>query len=151
SLVLNGDFYRVSFINEYTGYTASHRAVYKTTNFGIHWDSVGRVSVQTEQVRSIEFYNENIGWAGTNTPVYKTTNGGRDWFLQIQTGVVYNIFSYSDSLVWTCGNGGRIWHTTTGGTSFINGLSQSSPETFKLYQNYPNPFNIETRIIFDIA
>ena len=146
SIVLNGNFYRVSFVNGNTGYTASTRAVYKTTNFGLSWDSVGRVTPLDKDVTSIEFYNENPGWAGTNSPVYKTTNGGRDWFLQILTGVVYSIYSYSDSLVWTCGNAGRIWHTTTGGISFINNVSSEAPGDFKLYQNYPNPFNLQTKL-----
>ena len=66
------------------------------------------------------------------------------------TGVVYSIYSYNDSLVWTCGNAGRIWHTTNGGTSSIQIFSNQIPEEFKLYQNYPNPFNAETKISFSI-
>ena len=150
SLVLNGDFYKVSFINENTGFTASTRAVYKTTNFGISWDSVGRVTPLDIDVTSIDFCNENTGWAGTQAPVYKTTDGGRHWFEQLVTGVVYSIFSFSDSLVWTCGNAGRIWHTTTGGISFINSTSSELPDDFKLFQNYPNPFNSQTKISFSI-
>jgi photosystem II stability/assembly factor-like uncharacterized protein len=150
SLVLNGDFYRVSFINENTGYTASTRAAYKTTNFGISWDSVGRVTPLNFDVTSIEFCNENTGWAGTQAPVYKTTNGGRDWIEQFVTGVVYSISAHNDSLVWTCGNGGRIWHTTNGGISFVNQISNEIPDDFSLYQNYPNPFNPGTIINFAI-
>lgn len=147
----SGDFYRVSFINENTGYTASTRAVYKTTNFGVSWDSMGRVTDLNIDVTSIEFCNESNGWAGTQAPVYKTTNGGRNWFEQFITGVVYNIFSYNDSLVWTCGNAGRIWHTSNGGTSFINPISNEFPGSSELYQNYPNPFNSETTILFEIV
>ena len=150
SLVLNGNFYRVSFINENTGYTASTRAAYKTTNFGISWDSVGRVTPLNFDVTSIEFCNENTGWAGTQAPVYKTTNGGRDWIEQFVTGVVYSISAHNDSLVWTCGNAGRIWHTTNGGISFVNQISNEIPDDFSLYQNYPNPFNPGTIINFAI-
>ncbi|HMQ70724.1 MAG TPA: T9SS type A sorting domain-containing protein, partial [Ignavibacteria bacterium] len=146
----NGDFYRVSFINENTGYTASTRAAYKTTNFGISWDSVGRVTPLNFDVTSIEFCNENTGWAGTQAPVYKTTNGGRDWIEQFVTGVVYSISAHNDSLVWTCGNAGRIWHTTTGGICFVNNISSVIPDNFKLFQNYPNPFNGQTKISFSI-
>lgn len=150
SIVFNGNFYRVSFINENTGYTASRRAVYITTNFGISWDSVGRITPLDISVQSIEFCNKNIGWAGTTAPVYKTTDGGRNWFLQFVTGVVYSIYSFNDSLVWTCGNGGRIWNTTTGGISFINNISSALPYDLKLFQNYPNPFNSQTKITFSI-
>jgi len=150
SLVFTGDFYRVSFINDYTGYTASKRAVYKTTNFGSDWDSVGNIPVSLGSVLSVEFCNENTGWAGTQYQIFKTTNGGRDWFSQIGTGVIYNITSFNDSLVWACGNGGRIWHTMNGGTSNLNNISNSIPSIFKLYQNYPNPFNPTTNIKFDL-
>ncbi|MBV6479902.1 MAG: Ycf48-like protein [Ignavibacteria bacterium] len=150
SIVQNGDLYRVSFINENTGFTASRRAAYKTTNFGLSWDSVGNIPVQMGSVTSAEFSSENTGWAGTQYQIYKTTTGGRVWFLQILTGVVYNIYSVNDSLVWTCGNGGRIWHTTTGGISFVTNLSNNVPENFELKQNYPNPFNSTTTINFHI-
>lgn len=146
----SGNCYRVSFINENTGYTASDRSAYKTTNFGLNWDSVGSVTSLNIDVTSVEFCNENTGWSGTNSPVYKTTNGGRDWFVQLLTGVVYNIYSHNDSLVWTCGNAGRIWHTTNGGTSSINTISNEIPDGFQLRQNYPNPFNSHTKISFSI-
>ena len=147
SLVLNGDFYRVSFIDENTGYTASHRAVYKTIDFGSVWDSVGYIPAI---VYSISFANEKIGFAGTGYNIWKTTTGGNSWSTQVNTGVVYNICAVSDSLVWTCGNAGRIWHTTTGGISFVNNISSVIPDNFELFQNYPNPFNGQTKISFSI-
>ena len=149
-LASSGDFYRVSFINKNTGYTASTRAVYKTTDFGVSWDSVGRVTTENIDVTSIEFSNENTGWAGTAAHIYKTTNSGGNWYLQVTTGVVYSIYSIHDSIVWTCGNGGRIWHTTTGGNVFVNQISSNIPDRFYLHQNYPNPFNNQTTIKFDI-
>ena len=149
-LASSGDFYRVSFINKDTGYTASTRAVYKTTNFGVSWDSVGKIPQDIYDVTSIEFSNNNTGWAGTQAQIFKTTNGGGYWFLQVTTGVVYSIFSIHDSIVWTCGNAGRIWNTTNGGTSNIENISSHIPENISLFQNYPNPFNSQTTIKFDI-
>lgn len=155
SIVLNGDFYSVSFINEFTGYTSSTRAVYKTTNFGISWDSVGRVTPLDIDVTSIEFCNENTGWAGTQYQIYKTTNGGKNWLIQNSTlpGVVYSLWSYNDSLVWGCGNGGRIWHTIRGGDTIthVNQISLIVPNNFELKQNFPNPFNPTTKIEFSIT
>jgi photosystem II stability/assembly factor-like uncharacterized protein len=150
----SGDFYRVSFIDNYTGYTSSTRAVYKTTNFGVSWDSVGRITPLNIDVTSIEFCNDNTGWAGTQHQMYKTINGGKDWVIQNSTliGVVYSIWSFNDRLVWGCGNGGRIWHTTNGGDTIvnINKITSNVPSGFSLYQNYPNPFNNSTVIKFDI-
>lgn len=146
----SGNFYRVSFIDDFTGYTSSTRAVYKTTNFGTSWDSVGRVTPLDIDVTSIEFVNENTGWAGTANSISKTIDGGGSWNVQVPTGVVYSIFAHSDSIVWACGNGGRIWHTDNGGISNIYNISTSIPEDFELFQNYPNPFNSETKIRFSI-
>jgi len=86
--------------------------------------------------------------------LYKTTNGGRNWLIQNSTlpGVVYSLWAFNDSLVWGCGNGGRIWHTIRGGDTLtnINNNSTSVIKDFKLYQNYPNPFNPTTNIKFDL-
>lgn len=147
----SGNFYKVSFIDDFTGYTTSTRAVYKTANFGKSWDSVGRVTPLNIDVTSIEFSNENIGWAGTTQSISKTTDGGGSWNVQVATGVVYSIYAYNDSLVWTCGNGGRIWHTINGGISFIQTTSTTIPEEFELLQNYPNPFNNSTKLKFKIV
>ncbi|MBV6479905.1 MAG: Ycf48-like protein [Ignavibacteria bacterium] len=152
---VTGDFYRVSFINENTGYTANRRAVYKTTNFGVDWDSVGFLPIQLGSVYSVEFSNDSIGWAATQYQVFKTLNGGNKWRIQnsIKPGVIYSLWSYNDSLVWGCGNGGKIWHTITGGdttTASLNIIFSNILYDFELMQNYPNPFNNQTRIKFRI-
>lgn len=77
SIAGSGDFYRISFIDDNTGFTASMRAAYRTTNFGLSWDSVGRITSLNSDVTSIEFCNENTGWAGTQYQMYKTTNSGK--------------------------------------------------------------------------
>jgi len=143
----SGDFYRVSFINGNTGFTASDRAVYKTTNFGINWDSVGNIPAI---VISIGFSTLKTGYAGTAYSILKSIDGGKSWVPQVSTGVIYDLFSENDSIVWGCGNGGRIWHTKNGGISSVNNNSMISNENFNLSQNYPNPFNITTVFKFQI-
>ncbi|MEO6696293.1 MAG: T9SS type A sorting domain-containing protein [Ignavibacteria bacterium] len=53
---------------------------------------------------------------------------------------------------WTCGTGGRIFNTITGGQLLvkIENISNQIPQHFNLFQNYPNPFNSSTTIKFDI-
>ncbi|MGB3019444.1 MAG: T9SS type A sorting domain-containing protein [Ignavibacteria bacterium] len=144
----SGDFYRVSFINDNTGFTASHRAVFRTTDFGNTWDSIGNIPAI---VSSIDFASCRVGYAGTSYSILKSNDSGSTWTAQVSTGVVYSIESYNDTLIWTCGNAGRIWHTSNGGVSFVENNSTKLPDSFTLHQNYPNPFNSFTRFDYEIA
>ena len=148
AIATSGNFYRVSFINDNTGFTASHRAVYRTTDFGNTWDSIGNIPAI---VRSIDFASSQVGFAGTSYSILKSNDSGATWTFQVSTGVVTSIFSYNEDLVWTCGNGGRIWHTTNGGISFIGNYNTQIPSSLTLHQNYPNPFNSFTRLDYEIA
>ena len=92
-----------------------------------------------------------MGYAGTSYSILKSNDSGATWTAQVSTGVVYSIESYNQVLVWTCGNAGRIWHTTNGGVSFVENNSTKLPDSFTLHQNYPNPFNSFTRLEYEIA
>lgn len=151
SLSGTGNFYRVSFINDFTGYTASHERVYRTTDFGVTWRIVGRVTPLPINITSIEFSNDLTGWAGTTNQICNTIDGGINWSVQVFTGVVYSIYSFSDKIAWTCGNVGRIWHTTNGGTTKVFDDGSEITDDFRLLQNYPNPFNSNTVISFEIS
>lgn len=161
SIAGTGNLYRLSILNDgLTGYVVSSRdLVYKTTDFGISWDSVGFIPNVISQLYSSSFSSDSIGWAGSISGVgiaqlFKTTNGGRNWTYQNQSNIrSYNdIFALNDSLVWTCGGFGTIFHTKTGGDTIVNisQISSTVPENFQLNQNYPNPFNPVTNIEFDL-
>ena len=147
------NFIRMSFINDSVGYMGGE-IVFKTTDFGSTWDSVGAVPFDGEQAYCIEFADENTGYSGGTTgTLFKTTDGGHSWVrqdvMQFGTGFYRSIFAYSDSIVWAVGNG-KILFTNNGGLVNLEQLSSEIPVEFILYQNYPNPFNPKTTIKFDI-
>jgi photosystem II stability/assembly factor-like uncharacterized protein len=155
------NLYRLSFVGDY-GWTIGEggnqqlgRLVYRTTNFGISWDSIGRVPYPAGVLNySVFFSNINIGWAGGTTGyIFKTTNGGFNWLQQVSPAIGFrnDFWFYNDSIGWSVGGGGQIFKTTNGGTYV--GLQISNeiiPDKYILYQNYPNPFNNTTIIEFDI-
>lgn len=150
-----GDFYRVSFIDENTGFVigSSSNKVYKTTDFGKSWSEIGYVEGVPGFLYCSKFTSDSIGWVGGTFYLYKSTNGGVNWKREnLSAGYFNSISAINDSIVWTCGNPGRIWHTTNGGdtTTDISQISENIPESFMLMQNYPNPFNSTTKIKFTL-
>ncbi|HQY21927.1 MAG TPA: T9SS type A sorting domain-containing protein, partial [Ignavibacteria bacterium] len=147
------NFLKVSFVNDSVGYVGGE-IVFKTTNFGVTWDSVGAVPFGVEEAYCIEFADENTGYCGgTAGTLFKTTDGGGTW-VQMQgsffnNGYFRSIYAYSDLIVWAVGNG-KFLFTETGGLVNIEHLSAKIPGDFVLYQNYPNPFNPKTKIKFDV-
>jgi len=150
----NPFLYRVSFINDLTGFTCGFtNVVFKTTDYGTNWDSIGYVDTINSPVVTycIEFADSIVGYAGSSNKLSKTTDGGITWKDQYQSvpGYVRSIYAYSDSIVWLCGFK-KILFTETGGQVNINQINSSIPESFKLHQNYPNPFNPITKIRIEI-
>ena len=155
------NLYRISFVGDF-GWTVGEggplnrgRMVWRTTNFGSSWDSIGRVPYPSNALNySVFFSSLNIGWAGGTTGyTFKTTNGGYNWLQQTvpSNGFRNDIWFYNDSMGWSIGGGGLIFNTINGGTYVsVEQASTVIPNEFKLYQNYPNPFNNETVIEFDI-
>ena len=151
------NFWRQSFINDTTGWLIGFSGgVYKTTDFGNNWDSIGNVMNLTNDIYTVEFADDSTGWAGgENGVIYKSTNGGNNWFQQVATsqfgnGFIRSIYAHNDSVVWAVGNLGKILHTTNGGVSSILHSGNEIPDDFILEQNYPNPFNNSTNIKFSI-
>ncbi len=132
------------------------RLVWKTTNFGVSWDSIARVPYPGSELNySVTFSNINTGYCGGTTGyIFKSTNGGFNWIQQNVpiNGFRRDLWFLNDSLGWAVGGGGYILKTTNGGTYVgIEPISGIVPVDFKLYQNYPNPFNSQTVIKFDIV
>lgn len=148
------NFYKLSFVNNQTGWIVGNiKPVYRTTDFGANWDSIGSVEGADEIYCSF-FSSVNTGWAaGTFGRMFKTTNSGFTW-RQENTGTFTSFFSsiwfYNDSIGYAVRGGGRIMKTTTSGLTFINNSSSEIVPNYKLHQNYPNPFNPLTRINYEL-
>ncbi|HRJ86734.1 MAG TPA: YCF48-related protein, partial [Ignavibacteria bacterium] len=120
------NLYRISFVGN-TGWTIGEggesglgRMVFRTTNFGISWDSIARVPYpNNELIYSVFFANNNTGYCGgTFGHIFKSTNGGINWYQQnVPINGFRNDFWFpNDSTGWVVGGGGYILRTTNGGT-----------------------------------
>ena len=157
------DFYRLSIVNNNFGWTVGGgdnsglgKLVYRTTNFGTSWDTIGRVPYPNNELNySVFFPSLNTGYCGGTTGyTFKTTNGGFNWIQQVvpSNGFRRDFNFINDSLGWSVGGGGQIYITTNGGTYVgVEPISNEIPQDFKLGQNYPNPFNTETIIEFAVT
>ncbi|MBS1493884.1 MAG: T9SS type A sorting domain-containing protein [Bacteroidetes bacterium] len=147
----SGNFESMSFINDLTGYiVARNRLVYKTTNFGVNWDSISYVYNSIEPF-CVKFINDSVGYcAGSSGEVFKSKDRGLTWIRQTNQigGFIDDINGFGDSL-WVCASLGKIGFTANGGV-FIQNISSEIPSSYNLYQNYPNPFNGQTNIEFEI-
>jgi len=153
------DFYKMTFIDNNIGFTqgVGNNKVYKTTTFGISWDSIARVPGADESY-CIFFSSLNTGYcAGTYGRMFKTTNGGYNWrqenLLKFNTAFINSLYFYNDSIGWAVGGAGKILFTSNGGQQLvqISNNNEQIPDKFQLFQNYPNPFNPTTKIEFNIA
>ena len=150
------EFYKMTFVNDQYGWVIGNaNPVYRTTDFGMNWDSIGYVT-GSDFTYCVHFSSQSTGWAGGSYgKFFKSTDSGFTWRQENTgtfTGYITSAYFYDDSVGWLVGNGGRIQHTTTSGQTLVN-ISikgNSVPENFILYQNYPNPFNSQTTIEFDI-
>ncbi|MBN1633093.1 MAG: T9SS type A sorting domain-containing protein [Ignavibacteria bacterium] len=148
-------FYRITFVNNNTGYLCSERSgysfVYKTTNTGENW--MYSDSIQA-RFFSIYFLNLNAGYACGDDWVYKTTDAGINWIMQTPSSIYHSwnsIYFLNENTGFIAGNNGVIMKTTNGGNVFVKNISTEIPSAFSLEQNYPNPFNAVTRIKFKVT
>ncbi len=116
--VLPEDLTAVRFLNNDTGFVAdAYGVLYKTTNAGKNWKSVGNTG---GKVKAICFVSKTVGFTVGFKGVFKTINGGNTWtpILQDQLQLAYGI-CFPDSvhgyLVSTLGN---VFKTSDGGNSW---------------------------------
>ncbi len=108
-------FISLGFINNLTGWAATHESIYKTDDGGSAWYLQN--TIQSENVFFVDIFN---GWLVNGTDIYHTSDGGDNWVLQNSTSDYdLNDIFFIDSLVgWAAGNHGTILHTENGGAPF---------------------------------
>lgn len=173
----NIQFWDMDFINNTTGFICGERSslerglIFKTTNEGLNWNVTD--TIMNCPLQGIEFYPStgigisygirHIGSTYTNV-ILKTTNYGENWieqsFPQSKMYELYQSKMLSQTNYFIVGAktgvgtgylGGVVFHTTNGGSVFVENNSTTTPSEFSLKQNYPNPFNPETVIEFEIS
>jgi photosystem II stability/assembly factor-like uncharacterized protein len=150
-----GDFRKLSVINDQYVYVVEDgKRVFKSTDFGSTWDSIGFV-YGADQPFSCGFASEQVGFVGGNLgQMFKTTDSGATWRMENNNGdnrFVISFWFYDELTGWAVGGSTKLFYTETGGLTDVKQISINIPEGFNLYQNYPNPFNSKTTIKFDIS
>jgi photosystem II stability/assembly factor-like uncharacterized protein len=150
-----GDFRKISVINnQYCFVVEDGKRVYKSTNYGDTWDSIGYVT-GADQPYSCRFSSLQTGWVcGTYGEIFKSTNGGATWSFQYvnttNIGWLRSFWFHNDNTGWAVGGNTKLLYTSTGGATFVNSSGNNIPNDFILFQNYPNPFNNETVITYSL-
>jgi photosystem II stability/assembly factor-like uncharacterized protein len=112
-------FYSISFINQNTGWIASERLVFRTTNAGVKWDTLF-VSTDLGFGFAMNFFNNNTGYlADFFGGLYKTSNSGTNWSRLSESNIWGCISSYFiNSDTGFTGTLNAFYKTTDGGSTF---------------------------------
>ncbi|MFZ1323502.1 MAG: YCF48-related protein [Ignavibacteria bacterium] len=119
---LDGDFYSVFFINNYTGLVCGvNGKIKKTTDAGQIWQNIN--SSVNSTLNKISFINQNTGYiAGNRGVILKSTDSGENW-IRINAGIdsldIYTLefvdndrllMSGSESMIYNSNDGGNSWN-----------------------------------------
>jgi len=130
--------------------TSGSATVYRSTNAGVSWDTLGIHGVS--ELTAVSFCGPDTGFAAAPTGgVFRTVDGGITW--DSVSGVPWGVGTTSISFFsprtgLLCGLAGVVYHATPTVVSVLD--PEPLPERPSLYQNYPNPFNPSTTIQFEI-
>ena len=116
------DFFRIKFVNEFTGFTCGGFNVvggglFKTTNAGENWNQINSPSII--EFRDMAVIDENTIWLvddnSLNGGVYRTTDGGASWQNQLNLGSQNpgKIYMFNSLLGFISKTTGQILYITT--------------------------------------
>jgi hypothetical protein len=125
-------------------FSGSRAGIYRSTDNGHNWDSVG---ISALPLNAVCFAKDNNRiYAGFTTPtdffIWYSDDLGNTWnFLDHQFYYLKSIFIY-DNKIWAATNDGFYYNVLR--PSDVEPIVL--PDKFRLEQNYPNPFNPSTVI-----
>ncbi len=108
----------IQMIDINTGYCTGLNSVFKTTNSGAVWSSLG--TINTSNATNLTFINNNTGYVScSNGDICKTVNGGINWSVLNITTSRLNCVSFFDANTGlAAGNDGVISKTTNSGLNW---------------------------------
>ncbi len=131
----NLDFWVVDFVDSQTGYCSpGYWKTFKTIDGGNTW-----ADVSEQGFNDYSFYNETVGYATSSSvaiEIARTSDGGNNWIaLTPPPGQprVETVKTISENTAYFAGNGGALYKTTDGGTSFTilnSGLNSHISDIF---------------------
>lgn len=107
NLQLNGNmysFHKMTFVNDQYGWVIGNaNPVYRTTDFGMNWDSIGYVA-GSSFTYCVHFSSQMTGWAGgSHGKFFKSIDSGFSWKRENTgsfTGYITSAYFYNDSVGW---------------------------------------------------
>jgi photosystem II stability/assembly factor-like uncharacterized protein len=154
----------ISFLTDKVWYSLYGFTLFKTSDSGLTWDSIGYINTNISRITRILFLNEKVGFVGTyyssmgyaGGSLYKTLDGGKTWSsADPNIGAEITDIYFADSLqgyvvgvsgYYFLNNTGEIYKTIDGGknwTSSVYGIIpvskiHSSPSAVVAVGNYGN-------------
>ncbi len=113
TLIDEGDFKSIYFINDNTGWVAGGGLILKTIDGGINWNPTYN---NTNDLKHISFSDDSVGYAVGSQSILKSIDGGNSWFDQFHTNPMdfENAYFVDDENGWVIGVGGVMYKTDDG-------------------------------------
>jgi photosystem II stability/assembly factor-like uncharacterized protein len=138
----SGSLNRISFITPQEGWAVDKQGnILKTIDGGRLWYKISSLQYNNKEsailIINIKFTDKLHGWIVDSTSIWRTEDGGLNWETQYPfgriTGSNQHILSCSflnNKLGWLGGDGGKIYSTKDGGSSWLVKILASSEIDF---------------------